>query len=101
MAIEVACPQCQTILEAPDELAGKKGKCPKCTSVLDIPQAEPSGEAAPAAEPPKGEKEGGEAKPKKLLSKCSECGQQFAFSEAKKGATINCPKCKKQMTLPT
>jgi len=39
MSIRVSCPNCQTVLNAPDAAAGKKGRCPKCKKTLAIPAA--------------------------------------------------------------
>lgn len=37
MPIRVVCSQCGAKLDAPDALAGKKGKCPKCGTIFRIP----------------------------------------------------------------
>ena len=41
MSIEVPCPNCQSVLKAPDGMAGKKARCKKCQHSFRIP-----GEAA-------------------------------------------------------
>lgn len=38
MAIEFKCKHCGKRIEAPDKLAGKRGKCPKCRATLVIPE---------------------------------------------------------------
>jgi len=35
--IDVRCPQCNTVLEAPDDLAGKAVVCPSCGSPVQVP----------------------------------------------------------------
>jgi transcription initiation factor IIE alpha subunit len=47
MPIKFTCPNCQTGLEAVDELAGKKGSCPKCGKSLTIPENKPESQAEP------------------------------------------------------
>ena len=37
MPIQVTCPSCKTMFNAPDSAAGKKAKCPKCSGVIQIP----------------------------------------------------------------
>lgn len=37
MPIVVTCPSCGSRFQAPDNLAGKRGKCPKCGTVLAVP----------------------------------------------------------------
>jgi hypothetical protein len=39
MAIDFQCKHCGKRIEAPDKLAGKRGKCPKCRTTLLIPEA--------------------------------------------------------------
>jgi len=36
--IQVTCPTCQGMFNAPDSAAGKKAKCPKCGGVIQIPE---------------------------------------------------------------
>jgi len=38
MAIDFQCKHCGKRIEAPDKLAGKRGKCPKCRTTLVIPE---------------------------------------------------------------
>ena len=38
MAIDFQCKHCGKRIEAPDKLAGKRGKCPKCRATLVIPE---------------------------------------------------------------
>lgn len=40
MSIKFKCPECQTRLEAIDDLAGKNGSCPKCGKSLTVPQSD-------------------------------------------------------------
>ena len=35
--LEVRCPQCETLFEAPESLAGKIGGCPNCNADVSIP----------------------------------------------------------------
>jgi|GEM_PF-5447969 len=37
MPIQIACPECGTVLQVNEKLAGNKGKCPKCSAVVEIP----------------------------------------------------------------
>ncbi len=37
MAIQVTCPSCKGMFNAPDTAAGKRAKCPKCGGVIEIP----------------------------------------------------------------
>jgi phage FluMu protein Com len=37
MPIQIVCPECNSVLQVNEKLAGKKGKCPKCTAVVAIP----------------------------------------------------------------
>lgn len=37
MPIQVTCPSCKGMFNAPDNAAGKKAKCPKCGGVIEIP----------------------------------------------------------------
>jgi len=37
MSIQILCPECNTVLQVDEKLAGKKGKCPKCSAVVEIP----------------------------------------------------------------
>ncbi len=37
MAIQFACPYCETISSVPDSFAGKQGKCPSCQKVIEVP----------------------------------------------------------------
>lgn len=46
MSLEVACPNCQTRLKAPEGMAGKKARCKKCQYSFRIP-----GEPASAVDP--------------------------------------------------
>ena len=39
MSIEVPCPNCQSVLKAPDGMAGKKARCKKCQHPFRIPGA--------------------------------------------------------------
>ncbi len=39
MPIQIVCPQCDTVLQVNEKLAGKKGKCPKCNAVVAVPGA--------------------------------------------------------------
>jgi len=50
MAIEFRCTQCNKLLRASDEAAGKQAKCPECGAVMPVPgpQAQWPGEDAPA-----------------------------------------------------
>jgi hypothetical protein len=56
MPIDVKCPECGSVLEAPDKAAGKKVKCPDCGAHIAVPegktavQAPPARRAAPKAE---------------------------------------------------
>lgn len=40
MSIKFKCPHCQALLEAGNELAGKKGTCPKCTKAITVPKTD-------------------------------------------------------------
>jgi len=40
MPVEVACPNCQTKLRAPDGMAGRKARCKKCSTPFVIPGAD-------------------------------------------------------------
>lgn len=42
MSIEVPCPNCQSVLKAPDGMAGKKARCKKCQHPFRIP-GQPAG----------------------------------------------------------
>ncbi|QEL13773.1 zinc ribbon domain-containing protein [Limnoglobus roseus] len=42
MSIEVACPNCQARLKAPDEKAGKKARCKKCQHAFRLPGSKPN-----------------------------------------------------------
>ena len=37
MPIQVTCPSCRSMFNAPDNAAGKRAKCPKCGGAIDIP----------------------------------------------------------------
>jgi len=37
MSIEVGCPGCGKVIDAPDAAAGRRAKCPQCGAVVDIP----------------------------------------------------------------
>lgn len=39
MPIQFNCSQCQSVLQIPDEMAGKQCKCPSCDHVMPIPVA--------------------------------------------------------------
>ncbi len=57
MPIEFHCDHCQTIIRAPMEAGGKKGRCPKCQNVVYIPlPPEDTGEIPLAPEDPEDEK---------------------------------------------
>lgn len=49
MPIRIVCAQCGVKLDAPDTLAGKKGKCPKCGTIFRIPV--PDAPAVPMEQP--------------------------------------------------
>ena len=119
MPIDVTCPECGAGLEAPDELAGKKGTCPHCKNVLPVPgeaapppaaetggaeaeSAAPQEEAPPLPEAvPAGETQpGDDPSKKKFLFKCPGCGQQMAAGAHRLGTAVNCPKCKQGFKLP-
>lgn len=54
MPIQVTCTNCQKVIKAPDNLAGKRVKCPQCSTVLSIPGNASAGTAAqrpPATKP--------------------------------------------------
>ncbi len=38
MSIDFQCKHCGKTIQAPDKLAGKRGKCPKCRNTLTIPE---------------------------------------------------------------
>ncbi len=38
MAVQFACPYCETISSVPDSFAGKQGKCPSCQKVIEVPR---------------------------------------------------------------
>lgn len=40
MPIQIVCPECNSVLQVNEKLAGKKGKCPKCTAMVAIPGAD-------------------------------------------------------------
>ncbi|MBO7722890.1 MAG: hypothetical protein J6S27_03810, partial [Thermoguttaceae bacterium] len=40
MVIRIVCAACGAKLDAPERLAGKKGKCPKCGDIFQIPTPE-------------------------------------------------------------
>jgi len=46
MSIEFNCPQCNELLTASDEMAGKKGQCPKCKSTVEVPSTSTSNPSA-------------------------------------------------------
>lgn len=48
MTIQFACTKCSTVLEAPDNFAGKQGKCSKCGVLNVIPRQTPPASLAPA-----------------------------------------------------
>ena len=52
MPIEFPCPHCGTILKAPEDRAGTRGKCKACGLMVTAPEA-PSGEAPAPARPAK------------------------------------------------
>jgi LSD1 subclass zinc finger protein len=37
MPIQVTCPTCGKLLQAPDSTAGKRVRCPSCQNVIDVP----------------------------------------------------------------
>jgi hypothetical protein len=37
--MKVSCPNCQKVIQAPDDWAGKKVKCPACKGVIALPEA--------------------------------------------------------------
>src|SRR5262245_58785296 len=39
MPIRVACPACDTVINAPDAAAGKVAHCPKCKAAMRLPDA--------------------------------------------------------------
>jgi len=43
MSIVFKCPHCKKLLEAKDELAGRKGACPDCGQTVTVPDT-PAGE---------------------------------------------------------
>ena len=45
MPIQFNCSQCQSVLQIPDELAGRKCKCPTCGNVMPIPSPDSSTES--------------------------------------------------------
>ena len=51
MVIRIVCAACGAKLDAPDRLAGKKGKCPKCGEIFRIPIPEAVSSAPSAAKP--------------------------------------------------
>jgi hypothetical protein len=57
MPIDVKCPDCGSVLEAPDGAAGKKVKCPDCGARVAVPAEDeavrPKPEPAPSARGPK------------------------------------------------
>ncbi len=40
MSIDFQCKHCGKNIQAPDKLAGKRGKCPKCRNTLTIPESQ-------------------------------------------------------------
>lgn len=40
MSIRIVCSRCAVKLDAPDAMAGKKGKCPKCGTIFRVPVPE-------------------------------------------------------------
>ncbi|CAN5432544.1 hypothetical protein BH11PLA2_BH11PLA2_36650 [soil metagenome] len=44
MSVEIPCPQCGSILKAPEGMAGKKARCKKCQHSFRIPGSEPTTE---------------------------------------------------------
>ena len=49
MAIQFQCPQCQSVIQVPDEASGKKGRCPQCEAKVRVPEVNIPAEPAPAA----------------------------------------------------
>jgi len=47
---EFSCPNCNQVLEAPDDMAGEVVECPGCQQQMTVPQPP---EPEPAPEPPK------------------------------------------------
>jgi len=52
MAIQVHCPSCGVLVQAPDDAAGKIGKCPKCEHKFKIEQPAPAMPMSPPAGAP-------------------------------------------------
>lgn len=86
MPIVVTCPSCGSRFQAPESLAGKRGKCPKCGTVLDIPGAAAPPRVAPASDTAltAGER----------LHPCPDCGQMISRRAAQ------CPHCGCPVTEP-
>jgi DNA-directed RNA polymerase subunit M/transcription elongation factor TFIIS len=109
--IQVTCPSCKAMFNAPDAAAGKKAKCPKCGGVIQIPMPKVEEEIVDAEEEPRSpftdedfevEKpvalpaEGGDRKPcpmcgemiQKDAVKCRYCGEIFDPVLRKQGAKV-------------
>src|SRR5262245_53662251 len=51
MPINFSCPHCQSRMQVPDNLGGKRGRCSKCKQASSVPLASDNGAAAPQPAP--------------------------------------------------
>ncbi|MFO0938387.1 MAG: MJ0042-type zinc finger domain-containing protein [Gemmataceae bacterium] len=114
--IDTACPNCQTTLRVPAELAGKKVKCKKCQTVFAVaatakPAAAKPASAKPvAARPAKAKPAGDENAPIKFAKE--EAPPAHAshhhddeddanpYAAIKENEAARCPHCAKEMDPP-
>ena len=80
--IRFKCGECQTVLQAAKEHAGRRFKCPKCSSVVTV--------AKPEAKKPA----------PYVFCICSSCKANFNAKETATAKSIPCPKCGEMFSLP-
>jgi len=75
--IEFACPACEQVLEAPDDMGGMPIECPACGNQITIPHPSELGSGESVEEPPPPQEPEGED-PVAGGETCSECGADMA-----------------------
>ena len=85
--IDTECPNCQTVLRVPAELAGKKVKCKKCNTIFAVPSGDKPKSAKPVAAKPVAAKPApakpASAKPAKVVVEDDESDQHAPLKLAK------------------
>ncbi len=96
--IRFSCPDCERVLEVPDDNAGVAMTCPTCGRPLHVPgagraiPAESSATARPRLSAQAAPDEG-----MAVIDDCPECGKALQVPEHDLGRTVTCPRCGHQL----